>query len=268
VTILDAQLTAPGAPQNLVATPGNGSASFTFSPPASNGGTAITSYAVTCTPGPFSNSAASSPVSVSGLTNGTTYTCSVTATNAVGTGPASSTVQVTPAAFSLTSAASRHTHGLANQDISIALAQPILGNVTVEPRDIGAGHKILFTFPVSVSSGTVSCKDEGNANVGTCGVSFFGSVATVNISAMPDAQRVTVTLANVNGVGVNAGVSILFLKGDVDGTRSVTASDILAAKGKMGQAVGSGTFRNDVDVNNAINATDVTVIKGNSGLSP
>src|SRR5258706_3296407 len=102
--------TAPGAPQSLVATAGNASASFTFSPPASDGGSPITSYAVTCTPGPLSNTGAS-PITVNGLTNGTLYTCSATATNAVGTGPATGTVTVTPAAFNFLSAVSRHQHG-------------------------------------------------------------------------------------------------------------------------------------------------------------
>src|SRR5688572_14241702 len=91
--------TLPGAPTIGAGTPGPGFAMIGFTPPALNGGTAITSYTATCTPGPFSGSAASSPVTVNALTNGTTYTCSVKATNAVGTGPASGTVTVTPAAL-------------------------------------------------------------------------------------------------------------------------------------------------------------------------
>lgn len=47
-----------------------------------------------------------SPISVTGLTNGTTYSCSVTATNSVGTGPASSSMTVTPSAGGPVSTAS------------------------------------------------------------------------------------------------------------------------------------------------------------------
>lgn len=49
------------------------------------GGKAITSYTVTSSPGSFTATGASSPLRVSGLTGGTNYTFTVTATNANGT---------------------------------------------------------------------------------------------------------------------------------------------------------------------------------------
>src|SRR6185436_13134749 len=57
--------------------------------PASTGGSAITSYTVTSSPGGISVSGPASPLTVGGLANGTAYTFTVTATNAAGTGPAS-----------------------------------------------------------------------------------------------------------------------------------------------------------------------------------
>ena len=89
----------PGAPTIGTATGGNASASVTFTAPANNGGSAITSYTVTSSPGSLTGTGASSPITVSGLTNGTAYTFTVTATNATGTGPASAASNsVTPAA--------------------------------------------------------------------------------------------------------------------------------------------------------------------------
>src|SRR5262249_21416939 len=88
--------TIPGAPTIGTATPGNGQATIAFTPPASNGGSAITSYTATCNPGGFTASGAASPITMTGLANGTAYTCSVQATNAAGAGAASSTAPVTP----------------------------------------------------------------------------------------------------------------------------------------------------------------------------
>jgi hypothetical protein len=81
--------TVPGAPTIGTATKGNAQATVTFTPPASNGGSAITGYTVTSSPGNITGTGTASPITVTGLTNGTSYTFTVTATNAIGTGPAS-----------------------------------------------------------------------------------------------------------------------------------------------------------------------------------
>jgi probable HAF family extracellular repeat protein len=91
-------LTPPGAPTSVTATAGDGQASVSFAAPASDGGAPITSYTVTASPGGTTSTAAGSPITVTGLTNGTSYTFTVVATNAVGTGPASTpSLAVTPA---------------------------------------------------------------------------------------------------------------------------------------------------------------------------
>ena len=70
-------------------------ASVRFGPPTSDGGSAITSYTATATDstnpahGGQTASGTGSPIIVNGLTNGDSYTFTVTATNLVGTGPPS-----------------------------------------------------------------------------------------------------------------------------------------------------------------------------------
>ena len=64
-----------------------------------DGGTDITGYEATCTDGTntFTGTSTSSPITVSGLTNDVAYTCTVTATNSVGTSTASAaTDPITP----------------------------------------------------------------------------------------------------------------------------------------------------------------------------
>jgi len=101
--------TVPGAPTNVSAAGDGGSAIVAFSPPSSDGGSPITSYTVTGSPGTggasvsatavASASGSGSPIVVGGLTTGTPYTFSVSATNAIGTGPSSAPSNVvTPVA--------------------------------------------------------------------------------------------------------------------------------------------------------------------------
>ena len=90
---------APGAPTIGTATAGDGQATVGFTAPGSNGGAAITTYTATSSPSGITGSCASSPCMVTGLTNGTAYTFTVTATNSAGTGSASiASNSVTPKA--------------------------------------------------------------------------------------------------------------------------------------------------------------------------
>src|SRR5512135_1361867 len=82
-------ISVPGAPTAVSAVGGNAQATVSFTAPASNGGSAILLYTVTSSPGGLTATGTASPITITGLTNGTAYTFTVTASNAVGAGPAS-----------------------------------------------------------------------------------------------------------------------------------------------------------------------------------
>jgi surface protein len=89
---------APSAPTITSATPGNGSAVVAFTAPTSNGGSAITDYEYRLDGGAWvSVGSTSSPFTITGLTNGTSYQVELRAVNGVGPGPESVPVTVTPA---------------------------------------------------------------------------------------------------------------------------------------------------------------------------
>ena len=100
VSDVDLVIGLPSAPADVTATPGNGTALIKWLAPASAGGSPITGYTATSAPG-GKTCATSGTLSctVTGLVNGTAYTVTVTASNTVGTGPASSPpIGVTPTA--------------------------------------------------------------------------------------------------------------------------------------------------------------------------
>jgi hypothetical protein len=89
--------TVPGAPTGVSGTIDYESSVVSWSAPGSNGGSAITGYTVTSSPGGLNCTTTSTSCRVSGLTEGLTYTFIVVATNAAGNSLASNaSAGVTP----------------------------------------------------------------------------------------------------------------------------------------------------------------------------
>jgi sugar lactone lactonase YvrE len=86
----------PDAPTALSATAGNGSASIAFTPGA-DGGASITKYQYKVGSGSWTDAVGTtSPITITGLTNGVAQSIRLRAVNSAGAGAASSPVSVTP----------------------------------------------------------------------------------------------------------------------------------------------------------------------------
>lgn len=89
--------TVPAAPTSVSGTELDTKSVVSFTAPSSNGGLPITSYTVTSSPGNITATGSASPITVTGLTNGTTYTFTVTAANSNGSSlPSSPSIGVRP----------------------------------------------------------------------------------------------------------------------------------------------------------------------------
>jgi uncharacterized delta-60 repeat protein len=167
------------------------------------------------------------------------------------------------APLQLSGAVSRKTHGSAGVfDIPLTFT----GNPAVENRSSGGAHTLVFAFNNNVVSGNATL----TAGSGTAGTpTFSGNTMIVNLTGVTDVQRITVTLSGVTDtfgqVLPETGVSVNMLIGDINGNRTVNATDIGAVKTQSGAPVTGANFRADVAANGVINATDIGLVKSRSG---
>jgi hypothetical protein len=126
--------TLPTAPTIGIATPGDRSATVAFTPGDLGSGTLVY-YKATC--GTKTATGSSSPITVTGLINGTTYTCTVRTTSSVGNSPISAVSNsVTPSAGGSTLPAA--------PTIGIATPGDRSATVAFTPGDLGSGTLVYY----------------------------------------------------------------------------------------------------------------------------
>ena len=86
----------PGSPLNITAIPGDGLVVVSWSAPLSDGGSPITSYTVTSSPGGFTATSPTTSVTITGLTNLVSYTFTVVVSNTRGYSSSSRSAAVIP----------------------------------------------------------------------------------------------------------------------------------------------------------------------------
>ncbi|MBI3043630.1 MAG: fibronectin type III domain-containing protein, partial [Betaproteobacteria bacterium] len=230
--------TVPGAPTIGTATAGNASASVSFTAPASNGGSAITLYTVTSSPGGLAGTGSASPITVSGLTNGTAYTFTVTATNSVGTGPASAdsnSVTPAPSAYSLT------------------VTNAGGGTVTSNPAGISCGTTCTASFAAGTNVTLTASSSAGYQFTGWSGACTGTGTCTLTMDA---AKSVTASFTDVQAPSVPAALTATAVSQTQIDLAWTAATDNVAVSaykvyrdGSLVATLGNVTSYSDTDLN-------------------
>jgi hypothetical protein len=163
----------PGAPTNVTADPGDGSATVSWTAPGSDGGSPIDSYTATCTATENPDDSHTATVDgsttsalVEGLTNGVEYTCSVTAHNANGdSDPSEPSAAFTPsgAQFSTTIDTSQGGVLVLNPQGQDNLGTT--GKIKIPPQP-GPATDVVITASLFGQPGEVDITCGGNVCVG------------------------------------------------------------------------------------------------------
>jgi uncharacterized repeat protein (TIGR01451 family) len=186
--------TVPSAPGTVAAAAGNAQATVAWSKPASDGGSPITSYSITAYVGGAPAgiglfvAAPATSGTVTGLTNGTTYTFTVHATNAVGNSPES-----------LPSNAVIPAIPLGPTDMAISMSGPATDNpggnatytITVANQGPNFAPSVIVQDPIPGGATFVSA----TTSQGTCAAPTIpGGVVHCLLSSMLPGASATVTV--------------------------------------------------------------------------
>ncbi|WP_345866445.1 Ig-like domain-containing protein [Shewanella algae] len=235
----------PGAPTSVNAVASDASATVSFSAPASTGGAAISSYTVTSSPGGFTASGTASPLTVSGLSNGTDYSFTVSANNTAGTGPASSPSNtVTPKA---------------NQTISFNNpGAQSFGTTPTLAATASSGLTPVFSSTTTgvctiTASGTLTFVTTGNCSIDAdqTGDSSYNAAPTVTQSFTVNAV-VPGAPTSVNAVASDASATVSFSAPASTGGAAISSYTVTSSPGGF-TASGTGS---PLTVSGLSNGTD------------
>lgn len=275
-------VTTPGAPTGLTVVPGNGQATVTFSPATSDGGSAITGYTVTTSPEGGVDSASGSLSlnrTITGLTNNTYYTLTVTAINAAGAGIPLKSATVVPfttpgapsgvtavagdgkATVTFTELATQDTGG--SQITGYTVASNPAGGVDSNAGSTGTTHVITgltngtaYTFTVTATNAAGSGPASAPSNsvipvaaapivlipvIGAPSTAIARSGATVTyIVSYNGADRITLANNDVTLTRTGTASGSLAVGGSGTASRTVSISSI-TGDGTLGIAIAPGT---------------------------
>ena len=217
-------LTVPDAPTDVTATAGDGQATVGFTPSASDGGAAITSYTVTSSPGGITAVGASSPITVTGLANGTTYTFTVAATNSEGTGTGSAlSNSVTPYRTS--------TGGKSSPPTQTYHAEVKAGD--------GGGANLPITVEKNTGSATIDAASQSN-------LISDGKTTVITVPPIPNVTAYTlgISIPDLSTTGNKASLTVSTDKGSITVPSNMLADIEGTGGNKVQITIGEGDKSN------------------------
>ena len=274
-------LCPPSAPRNVsVLRNGSGAISVSWAAPTSNGGSAVTGYKATALPGGQSctTTEALSCV-ITGLANGTAYSVTLTATNAVGTSGISTAVSITPATVPAATSAPTVVGG--DMNAVVTWTAPDSGGSAITGYTVTSSPGSL----TCVTSGELTCTVAGLSN----GTNYTFSVVATNgvgagaasaasaavmpaatwisgpseVSTKPGSKKVTVSwLPAVLSSGQPVGYVVRDATGATVCSATGTATSCVVANLKNGAAVAFSLSALSVANESAAVATPKTVVGG------
>jgi hypothetical protein len=210
--------TTPDAPLIGNAVAGGSDAVIAFTAPNSDGGSPILSYTVTATDQTSAGNGlqtavgSSSPITVAGLTPGDTYTFTVTATNAIGTGPSS-----TPS--------------------NAVVPHPVVTSISSGSVGQGAANVPVIITGAGFTAGAKATLSEAGATIGSIVVVNSTSIfARLSVAATTPVGPENLTVTDAFGSGTCSGCLSVYT------APAVTAvSPPAFAAGAKGQVVFNGS---------------------------
>ena len=174
-------------------------------------------------------------------------------------------INASPAVLALLSVVSRKFHAATPFNLTIDHTQPLNGTITIEPREIGGGHTLVFHFDNTVTSvGAVTALDALTMSAATVSFTFSGPDVFVTLTNVADNKRLTITLNGLNG-SASKSASMGFLVGDVTNSGAVNAADIAALKANLNKPLDNVTYKFDLNASGQITPSDLSAAKARSG---